>query len=324
MALPSKMFKLKEWLTVRDAARHLSIMFGEEVNEADVLHLALDGHLKLSVNLVKGTKAKIGRVVPREELVWEKIDLTGVSSEDLRAFYNVGFPEDHIVINKDVLDALPGRTVLLGGKRALKLGENVSCIVGLWDLPMDGEEKRYVEDAYQQLTGVSFPVEGYHGCAEGVFLERPDGEACELQDSFEGLFEAIETKNQLDPYYPAGHLPEDSILLVRTSALTDLMERLEKENEKVVSCKSTVKDDIGTKERGTWLKIIYLLADKLADSNKSAYLKADGSFNVSKFEDVLKNKAGDLLGTDDNINNSGHGLSNDNLKRIFDEAKTLF
>lgn len=83
-------------------------------------------------------------------------------------------------------------------------------------------------------------------------------------------------------------------------------------------------DVIGQKERKTWLKIIYLLADKLADSNRSAYLKADGSFNMSKFEDVLKNKAGDLLGTDDNINNSGHGLSNDNLKRIFDEAKTLF
>lgn len=83
-------------------------------------------------------------------------------------------------------------------------------------------------------------------------------------------------------------------------------------------------DVIGPKERKTWLKIIYLLAAKLADSNKSAYLKADKSFNMSKFEDVLKNKAGDLLGTDDNINNFGHGLSNDNLKKIFDEAKTLF
>lgn len=31
---------LKEWLTVADAARHLSIVFGEDVTEADVLRLA--------------------------------------------------------------------------------------------------------------------------------------------------------------------------------------------------------------------------------------------------------------------------------------------
>ena len=30
----SKLFKLKEWLTVPEAARHLSILFSEEVSEA--------------------------------------------------------------------------------------------------------------------------------------------------------------------------------------------------------------------------------------------------------------------------------------------------
>ena len=30
-----KLFNLKEWLTVADAARHLSIVFGEDVTEAD-------------------------------------------------------------------------------------------------------------------------------------------------------------------------------------------------------------------------------------------------------------------------------------------------
>ena len=60
----SKLFKLKEWLTVPDAARHLSIVFGEEVSEADVLRLALDGHLKLSVYFVNYAKASCGKVVP--------------------------------------------------------------------------------------------------------------------------------------------------------------------------------------------------------------------------------------------------------------------
>ena len=39
----SKLLKLKEWLTVADAARHLSILLEAEVNEADVYRLALEG-----------------------------------------------------------------------------------------------------------------------------------------------------------------------------------------------------------------------------------------------------------------------------------------
>jgi hypothetical protein len=39
----SKLFKLKKWLTVPEAARHLSTLFEEAVSEADVLRLVLDG-----------------------------------------------------------------------------------------------------------------------------------------------------------------------------------------------------------------------------------------------------------------------------------------
>jgi hypothetical protein len=69
-AFMSKLFKLKEWLSVADAAKHLTIVFDEEVTEADVLRLALDGHLKLSVNFVNHAKAKPGRIVSWEETEW--------------------------------------------------------------------------------------------------------------------------------------------------------------------------------------------------------------------------------------------------------------
>ncbi len=62
-----KLLKLKEWLTVSDAARHLSILFGEEVSEADVLRLALDGHLTLSVDFVNHASARCGPIVPIED-----------------------------------------------------------------------------------------------------------------------------------------------------------------------------------------------------------------------------------------------------------------
>ena len=47
----SKLIKLKEWVTIEQAAKHLSGIFEECVTDADVLQLALDGHLKISVNI---------------------------------------------------------------------------------------------------------------------------------------------------------------------------------------------------------------------------------------------------------------------------------
>ena len=59
----NKLFKLRKWLTVPEAAHHLAIVFGEEVNESDVLRLALDGHLKLSGKFVNHATARCGRVI---------------------------------------------------------------------------------------------------------------------------------------------------------------------------------------------------------------------------------------------------------------------
>ena len=58
-----KLFNLKKWLTVAEAARHLSILFGEDVSEADVLRLALDGELSLSVHFLNQVACSIGVVV---------------------------------------------------------------------------------------------------------------------------------------------------------------------------------------------------------------------------------------------------------------------
>ncbi len=69
-SIKSKLFKLKKWLTIQETAKHLSIMFGEEVQEADVLRLGLDRHLKWSVNFVNHAHAKRGdQFLPFDE--WE-------------------------------------------------------------------------------------------------------------------------------------------------------------------------------------------------------------------------------------------------------------
>src|SRR3954466_7877530 len=47
-----KLFHLREWVELKDAARYLTIMVGEETGPDDVLRLGLDGHLTLSVRFV--------------------------------------------------------------------------------------------------------------------------------------------------------------------------------------------------------------------------------------------------------------------------------
>lgn len=94
----SKLFKLKKWLTISETADHLSIVFGEKVKESDVLRLALDGHLRLSVNFVNHANARRGeKMVPFDE--WKEKFIEGAAWNALRAFPGINgmlhfsFPE---------------------------------------------------------------------------------------------------------------------------------------------------------------------------------------------------------------------------------------
>ena len=75
----SKLLKLKEWLTVPEAARHLSALFEEELGEADVLRLALDGHLMLSIFFVNA--------VPAFSVIWPPQEEETVLQRQIREYF---------------------------------------------------------------------------------------------------------------------------------------------------------------------------------------------------------------------------------------------
>lgn len=250
--IKSKLFQLKEWLTVPEATRHLSILFNEAVSEADVLRLALDGRLKLSVNFVNYAKARRGKVVPYEDVEWR---------------------EPIIPELKNLHDEAKGKPVLvmkslnIDDERFLNLDDKVTTLKGVWDLSMIGNESIDVEYEYQQLTdGPEVTLIGL----DGAFVENEDGVMCQIQESFdkneyksgsaaqlEKIKEHIasnnieeekakellsrhkkkreeylnkrEKENPTNDYYPAGGLPRDSALVVRTQALIDLQESLSSE-----------------------------------------------------------------------------------------------
>jgi hypothetical protein len=226
-----KLLKLKEWLTVPDAARHLSILFGEEVSEADVLRLALDGHLTLSVFFVNHAKARCGRTVRLKDAKVCKLIMPDTKEEVLY---------------------IPGPRI--SEEEVLELGGSVESIRGVWDLTMLGAERLDVEHEYQMLT--SGPAVDLV-FLDGPIVSREDGSMCQLQDRFENSDK--KQVNNPDNYHPAGTLPLDSVLVIRTLALRKLEARisdLDKAPEKPIE----------RRERMTLLVMIAALA-KLAKIN---------------------------------------------------------
>ena len=156
-----KLFNLKTWLTVADAAQHLSIVFGEEVTEADVLRLALDGQLKLSVDFVNHAEARCGKVIPLSEA--KTMTVPDIFKKD---------EETH-----DIILALR-----LNDRDFLELDEKIVTLQGVWDLPLIGNEQIDVEHKYQNLTdGPAVTLQGL----DGAFVKGQDGQLCQLQESYD-------------------------------------------------------------------------------------------------------------------------------------------
>lgn len=277
-----KLFNLKQWLTVDDAAKHLSIVFGENVSVADVLRLALDQELTLSVNFVNGAHGRAGLLVPLNEATYEEVT---------------------------VLPGMPVR--VYGGPRISTDGEEShilqleTCVValsGIWDLPMIGGERLAVERLYQRLTG---GPDATNQPMDGAFVQSSDGLIYQLQVDFddneycsgsaaslESIRRVIETQNmstvdkekllnqhnedrkkfledrkskpETESFYPGGDLPEDAVFVVRVDALRDLENTVNGETGNADKPMATI-------ERNSLLTIIAVLCeDKKYDYNKAA------------------------------------------------------
>jgi hypothetical protein len=247
-----KLLKLKQWLTVADAARHLSILFGEDVNEADVLQFALDGHLTLSVYFVNGARGRCGPTVSMKMSI-EDISRTLAEKHVKRIIGEERF---------DFLDPLSfdpstgevkfsrkiGGLPLGDGRSILFVGESTTLLDGVWDLTMLGREKLEIEQRYQILTGGPEVDMGFRdGPLDHPIVCREDGTYCQIH----------EWLNDSDHYRPAGYhpadcLPADSVIVVRTSALHDL---------EAHEVDQKVEKPIERRERATLLVIIAALAD---------------------------------------------------------------
>ena len=231
----SKLFKLKKWLTVPDAAKHLAIVFGEEVTEADVLRFGIDGHLKLSVHLVNGAYVRPCFPVKIEEIEWDEMSLLD---------------------GKQIIKIPKGGRIWQDHQGCFQVKRHVSALDGdVWDLPMNGGERVDVEYKYQQLTD---GPEITTITLEGVLVASTNGDLHEIQSYFGSNenFKKSDLKKPFfhpDNFHPAGALPDDSVFVVRIAALTEFIQSVNEES-------TNAEKPLATTERNTLLTIIAALA----------------------------------------------------------------
>lgn len=228
----NRLLKLKKWLTIPETARYLSIVLDEEVTEADVLRLALDGHLKLSIYFVNIKTAQLGKIVTWDETEWFCAPPLNEANKTETEFFILGKVDpEKFKIYPSKLQKLWNkfsdeerkkltfflRDTVIDNERFLNLSDEIMHIDGgVWDLPLFGSERLDIMQKYQMITDGHDVTDV---SLEGVFIEEPNSQKmCRLQNDETG--------------YPAGGLPQDSVLVVRTAALREFEQRIAESDEK--------------------------------------------------------------------------------------------
>ena len=256
-----ELLDFKEWLTVLDAAKHLSILFKEEVTEADVLQLAFEKKLKLSIHILMNTPAK------RTEFL-NKADL-----ENYPQFYTSDANCDFHQCN-DL------------GNAALSVREDkIQFLVGTLDLPMIDGKQAAIERKFRQLLGLSSLNENY---VDSIYVEDA-GNFYELQEQLsdpiylnlpEGanLLE-VQRASAMQGYIHARNFPSDAILVVRISSL--------REFEQAVIRAPTIFDKTAPALDRTAL---IRLVDKPASNSESSHTIADGGGTIGVGQGIPENQ----------------------------------
>lgn len=242
-AKAGRLLRIRDWLTVAETARYLALIFEDDVTEADVLRLGLDGHLKLSVRFVNHAIAKRHRELADAEIGEGRGRLEQLTAECREAAAaGLPFPTKVLTAEEEEIQREDRRIYTLGD--------------GIYDLPMIGAERLDVEHEYQQQTnGPEVTLINMFG----AFVDSEDGIRFVLQEKLPATTVAAGgVLVKADPYYPPSGLPDDSVLVVRTAALRELEARVSGDATEPPS--NVVGKPLKERERTTLLTIIAALA----------------------------------------------------------------
>jgi hypothetical protein len=221
----SKLFKLRDWLTVPEAAAHLSTVMSEPVTEADILRLVIDDHLQISVLIANPLYAVRNVLIPEDEarnLSWEHWE----NPKQNPAF-----------LWMDGRSAVPDRRFFF-------------VLQGVYDFPVFGAQKQLLEHRYYNLT--SGPQIELSDPVRVVLTMNEPGSALGLKEARSTLEPPVEKEhlgakddravvclvemgtsaNRLMPELPVG-----TPFVIRTDELNKFCKSLEVQKEAPLSSK---------------------------------------------------------------------------------------
>jgi hypothetical protein len=230
----SKLFQLRQWLSMSQASSYLTAAFGEEVTESDIFLLGLENRLTLSVRFPDAVPGRLAAEMSTENAVKSG--------------------EACVVISK------PERTT------TYMLGPTVKYYEGVFDLPMLGGEKFIVENA---SWGVDREVEYGVLNFDEIFFRTEKGRLIVLLKR-----NSTETVNAADTkgYSFSRELPVGWQFVIRTAALRGLLDVVAGEQMRASKdARESVERPLHGRERRTLQAIIAALCKDLGyDISKHA------------------------------------------------------
>jgi hypothetical protein len=200
-----KLWNLKRWLPLAQAAAHLAQLMDEEhVSEADLLHLALEHQLQLSVIFPDGVLAQRCSIVDPASVAYS--EMPSIDGER-----TIRVPEDGRLIYDR------GGNTLQANGRVTQLDDDEP-----YDLAMLGGEREDVLRAFWAASGA--PVQETSNL-DGTFVSL----SAAHEPTYFCLVDEFKDSDGVRSYFPMGELPESAVFVVRQSELRRLAQSFEAE-----------------------------------------------------------------------------------------------
>lgn len=293
----SRLYKLKTWLTLEGAASHLSSVLSEPVGVDDLLQLAIEKRLKLSVRTPEPFYANKGsvhsldnarvmlRVTSSYKLCRPKTDVEALEQK-IAGFWNLRELNDDIkkeVTEQNVEIFFVGNLIsqqehVIFSKEVLRLPP------GVYDLPMLSSEALDIEAMYSHLV---------HGevietvCLDGMWVEQEGClyRMCELATSddnnegYETLERWQERYENPDRWCPADSFPGGSAIIVRRKNLDAFIACLEEQE--------LADSDKNDAEELKAMEALGLLIEALGQNHPALYAHRSGAPNKSGIYGIM-------------------------------------
>ncbi len=247
----SKLYKLKNWYSLEETAKRLTLTLGEDVSVRDVLQLAIEGHVPLGwyIRYAYGQSVEKRKIILNNQYKEGKINIEETDTMPSKL-------EDIVPVNENEIFVFTNDKSLDGIKEIhysyTKNKDTVDKLGGIYYLNL--EECGALKDhllAY--CTGIASDLTSL----DGFWIDDEKGNTWQIVESFDSDFIKEHCKDtkyyDSDRYFPSVDFPDIAEVGFLAKDIEVFESTLNKDNKQT-------KTSLGTKERDTLLKLVIGMA----------------------------------------------------------------